>query len=156
MDQQVLYWIMRFTGTHVSEAAGLLKDDVNLDQGVINVRPNDQRPLKNEYRERDLPIIKPLADKLEDWLPRQSDGHLFLQFFDSKVNRWGHKLPWKRKLGVSPKACRDAVATTLRDHDVNERVIGSILGHTPQTSTGQYGTASMEAKLNALNCLVSN
>lgn len=147
---------MRYTGTHVSEAAGLLKDDVNLDEGVIHIRPNELRPLKNQYRERTLPIIKPLADKLEDWLPRQSSGHLFIQFYRSALSRWGHKLDWRRKLGVSPKACRDAVATTLRDYDVNERVIGSILGHTPQTSTGQYGAASMEAKLNALNCLVSN
>ena len=45
---------------------------------------------------------------------------------------------WTRKIGVSPKACRDCVATTLRDADVNERVIGALLGHTPDNSTGVY------------------
>ena len=155
-SQQVLYWIMRYTGTHVSEAAGVLKEDIDLDIGVIHIKPNNLRPLKNQYRERDLPIIQPLAIVLNKWVPAQPPGHLFIELFDSKINRWGQKLTWSRKIGVSPKACRDTVATTLRDHDINERVIGSILGHTPQTSTGQYGAASMEAKLNALNCLVCN
>ena len=147
---------MRYTGTHVAEASGVLKEDIDLEAGVIHIRPNDLRPLKNQYRERTLPIIQPLAVKLKDWLPRQSPGHLFFNLYSPKRSRWGSSLKWQREIGVSPKACRDTVATTLRDHDINERVIGSILGHTPQTSTGQYGAASMEAKLNALNCLVSN
>ena len=33
--QQTLDWIMRFTGTHVSEAAGILDQDIDLNNGVL-------------------------------------------------------------------------------------------------------------------------
>ena len=56
--------------------------------------------------------------------------------------------------GISPKACRDAVATELRDTDIHERVLGAILGHTPKNSTGVYGSVSMEAKQRALAKLI--
>ncbi|WP_413442539.1 tyrosine-type recombinase/integrase [Synechococcus sp. MIT S1220] len=151
-DEQVLYWIMRYTGTHVSEAAGLMREDIDLKNGVIYIRPNTLRPIKNNYRQRELPIVKTLVEKLAD-LPEKK-GHLFIEMFDSSKQRWGHKLSWQWKLGISPKACRDNVATVLRDAEVNERVIGSILGHTPQNSTGVYGSVSLEAKLKALNHLV--
>lgn len=51
------------------------------------------------------------------------------------------------------KACLDSVATSLREAEINERVIGSILGHTPKTSTGIYGSVSIEAMRNAFNYL---
>ena len=65
---------MRFTGTHVSEAAGLRHEDIDLAGGVIHVRPNELRPLKNDFRKRDLPIIKALKDKLNELLRQQDSG----------------------------------------------------------------------------------
>ena len=62
-------------------------------------------------------------------------------------------MSWHRRIGVSPKACRDAATTVLRDHGVNEFVIGSILGHTPKTSTNRYGSVTMDAKRKALELL---
>jgi site-specific recombinase XerD len=62
-------------------------------------------------------------------------------------------MSWDRKIGITPKVCRDTVATTLRDADVNERVLGSILGHTPKNSTGLYCSVSTEAKLKVLQNL---
>ena len=67
----------------------------------------------------------------------------------------GHII-WARLIGVSPKACRDTVATTLRDADVNERVIGAILGHSPSSSTNLYGSVSMDAKLRALENIMND
>ncbi len=152
--EQCLYWLMRFTGMHIGEASGVLVEDIDLSNGVIHVKPNELRPLKNDYRERDLPIIEPLAEKLLELMPKQAKGYIFAGFYDDRQKRWGQKIHWTRQLGVSPKACRDNVATTLRDMDVNERVIGSILGHTPRNSTGIYGSVSLEAKRNALNKLI--
>ena len=151
--QQCLYWLMRYTGTHVSEAAGLRYEDIDLNAGVIHIRSNDIRPLKNEYRTRDLPIIQPLKERLTVLLRKQASGHIFPGLYDERSARWASNLSWGRKLGISPKACRDAVATQLRDKDINERVLGAILGHSPKNSTGVYGSVSMEAKRNALEKL---
>lgn len=149
--QQILYWIMRYTGTHISEAAGIRHEDVDLNKGVIYIRPNELRPLKNRYRERALPIIEPLQKRLNE-LYSPGNDYVF-DLYSPNLERWGHKINWKDSLGIMTKACRDAVATTLRDKDVNERVIGAILGHTPTTSTGVYGSVSMEAKRAALQYL---
>jgi len=152
--QQTLYWIMRFTGTHVSEAAGIQYKDIDLDKKILTITNNDLRPLKNQYRERELPIIDELSEVLSEIKKGSPDAHVFPGLYDEKYQRWGNGMSWHRRIGISPKACRDAVATTLRDAEVNERVLGSILGHTPKNSTGLYGSVSMEAKLKALQHLV--
>ena len=153
--QQCLYWIMRYTGTHVGEAAGLRYEDIDLQAGVIYIKTNDLRPLKTAYRTRELPIIKPLVEKLTALLRKQAKGHIFPGLYEEKYARWGNGMSWHRTLGISPKECRDSVATQLRDAEINERVLGAILGHTPKTSTGVYGSVSMEAKRNALNKLIN-
>ena len=139
---------------HVSEAAGLKYEDIDLKAGVIHIRSNDLRPLKNPYRTRDLPIIQPLQEKLSKLLRKQSSGHIWPGLHDEEYARWGNGLRWDRRLGISPKACRDAVATQLRDGDINERVLGAVLGHTPKTSTGVYGSVSMDAKKKLLSKLI--
>jgi len=153
-----LYWIMRFTGTHLSEAAGITYKDIDLKNGVLNIHENELRPLKNKYRERELPILDELKEVLSsiDIAGHSPDAHVFPGFYDKRYQRWGLGIRWDRRIGVSPKACRDCVATTLRDADVNERVLGAILGHTPKNSTGLYGSVSMEAKLKALKNLVKS
>lgn len=155
--QATLYWLMRFTGCHVSEASGIQFKDIDLEAGVLTIVGNELRPLKNQYREREIPILEPLKKELAALQVHNhsADAHVFPGLFESKYNRWGNGLRWDRRIGVSPKACRDCVATTLRDADVNERVLGSLLGHTPKTSTGLYGSVSMDAKLKALSNLLN-
>ena len=154
--QQILYWLMRYTGCHVSEAAGIQYKDIDLSNGVLIIQSNDLRPLKNQYRERELPLLDELVDVLSALPKGSAAAQVFPGLYDERYQRWGNGMSWHRKIGVSPKACRDAVATTLRDADVNERVLGSILGHTPKNSTGLYGSVSLEAKLNALKNLTKN
>ena len=153
--QQTLYWILRFTGCHVSEAAGIQYKDIDIDNGVLNIHANELRPLKNHYREREIPMLDKLKKVLSgiDLQNHKPDAHVFPGLYDERYQRWANGMSWDRKIGVSPKACRDCVATTLRDAEVNERVLGSILGHTPKTSTGLYGSVSIEAKLKALKNL---
>ncbi len=55
---------MRHTVTHRGEAADVLKKDIDLEASVIHIRPNALHSLKNDYKERNPPIIQPLADKL--------------------------------------------------------------------------------------------
>ena len=154
-SQALLYWLMRYTGCHVSEAAGILYQDIDLVRNELHLAPNELRPLKNEFRQRTIPIIEPLAEALKglDTKGKKPSDHIFPKFYEKQYKRWGNGLSWHRTIGVSPKACRDSVATSLREAEINERVIGSILGHTPKTSTGIYGSVSIEAMRNALNYL---
>ncbi|QEY32031.1 site-specific integrase [Synechococcus sp. RSCCF101] len=149
--EQLLYWIMRWTGSHVSEAAGLRAKDISLDESVIHFASHSRRPLKTGYREREIPIHPSLMVQLEMLLGgAEGETFLFPWAEDERTGRWGANRPWQRKIGISPKALRDSVATQLRDADVNERVVGAILGHTPKNSTGVYGTVTHEAMKRAI------
>ena len=78
---------MRYTGTHVSEATGLRYRDIDIVGGVIHVRTNELRPLKNELRKRDLPIIEAPKDKLTILLVKQETGHIFPGLYKAKSER---------------------------------------------------------------------
>jgi integrase len=150
--EQILYWVIRYTGLHISEAAGIRPEDIR--DGCLHIVPWDRRPLKNDYRSRVLPIPAKLKEKLSTitGLPTDRELGWFLWseargLYETPAGSWG------RKLGISPKDLRDNVATVLRGHDVNERVIGAILGHTPKNSTGIYGSVSLEAKAAALSLI---
>ena len=151
--QQLLYWLMKYSGCHVSEAAGIRADDIDLEQGILHIRENDLRPVKNAYRVRDIPIIPALRKHIEGANLKGIKGYVFPGLYEDKYKRWGNGMSWHRRIGVSPKACRDAATMVLRDHGVNEFVIGSILGHTPKTSTNRYGSVTMDAKRKALELL---
>lgn len=150
-----LYLLMRYTGLHVSEAGGIRVEDIDLDGGILHIRSNKLRPLKNEYRVRDLPITDKLRPVLEEIVQtlKVEQGHILPGMYNAAQARWAPALGWTAKIGVSPKACRDNCATVLRDEGFNERVIGAILGHTPKSQTGVYGSVTMEAKRSALEKL---
>jgi len=153
-NNELVYWICRLTGTHVSEAAGMLHQDIDLEKNVIHIRPNKLRPVKNQFRERALPITPKLRQKIEQlYTAGTKDKHINPGFYDEKQMRWGGKLLWQRALGITPKDCRDVAATTMRENNVNERTIGAILGHVPTNSTGIYGVVTMETMLEALSIL---
>ena len=152
--QRLLYWLMKYTGCHVSEAAGIRIEDIDLDQNILHIRENDLRPVKNAYRRRQIPIIPALRKHIDaDANLKRIKGHVFPGLYCETYKRWGNGMQWPRRIGVSPKARRDAAATVMRDHGVNERVLGSILGHTPKTSTNMYGSVTMDAKRKALELL---
>jgi len=155
-NHEPLYWLTRFTGTHISEAAGIKYKGIGLAAGVLHISPNQLRPLKNDYRQRALPMLDELKAELKelDVSSIKPDDYVFPNLYKDKLKRWGYGLKWDRRLDITPKVYRDAVATTLRDADVNERVLGALLGHTPTNSTGLYGAVGMEAKQSALEKLL--
>ena len=150
-NNELVYWICRLLVTHVSEAAGMVHGDIDIKNDVVHIRPNNLRPVKNEFRERTLPLTPKLKQKIRQLYQSGKDGeHIDISFYNDKTKRWGSKLQWQRLLNITPKDCRDTVATMLRDAGVNERIIGAILGHVPTTSTGFYGAITQKSIREAL------
>ena len=100
-------------------------EEIDLWRGVLHIRPNELRPLKNEYRTRDLLIIDKLRPVLAEILATLGveRGHELPAFYNAAQARWAPALGWVKKINVSPKACRDNTATILRDVGVNEAVL---------------------------------
>ena len=156
---QLLWHLLRWTGSHASEAAGLRWGDIDLASGVIHFTSYETRPLKNDFRIRTIPIHKNLMPIIEAASGRNdpanvdNSGLIFPWAYNPKRARWAEGMHWSDIIGVSPKATRDWAATCLREKDINESVIGRLFGHTPKTQTGVYGSVKMETMRRALDQL---
>ena len=148
---QLLWHLLRWTGSHASEAAGLRWSDIDLASGVIHFKSHETRPLKNDFRIRTIPIHKNLMPILK--AQEFGEGLIFPWSYNPKRARWAEGMHWSDIIGVSPKATRDWAATCLREKDINESVIGRLFGHTPKTQTGVYGSVKMETMRRAIDQL---
>ena len=129
---------------------------------MIHFRSHETRPLKNNFRIRTVPIHSRLLpilrqEVLEETSPEGSaepcEGLIFPWAYNAKRARWAEGMHWSQIIGVSPKATRDWAATCLRSKDINESVIGRLLGHSPKTHTGVYEAVGMETMRKALEQL---
>ena len=156
LEKEYLLWhLLRWTGSHASEAAGLRWQDIDLDQGTINFKSHKTRPLKNAYRQRVIPIHPKLMEILSVVASDYSSGLIFPWAYNEKVARWCESLHWSRVIGVSPKATRDWAASCLRSKDINERTIGKLFGHSPSkvSITGVHGSVELDTMRRALDQL---
>ena len=152
--QQLLWHLLRWTGSHVSESAGLRWEDIDLQEEVIHFKEHETRPLKNNFRIRTIPIHSRLLPIIrQEQIDEPCEGLIFPWAFSPKRGRWAEGMHWTKIIGVSPKATRDWAATCLRSKDINESVIGRLFGHTPKTQTGVYGSVGMETMRKALEQL---
>ena len=148
---QLLWHVLRWTGSHASEAAGLRWEDIDLEQETISFKGHETRPLKNAFRQRVIPIHPKLMEILKA-ADKGSAGLIFPWSYNPKRARWAEGMHWSDILGVSPKATRDWAASCLRMKDVNERTIGKLFGHSPSKNsiTGVYGSVDLETMRRAL------
>ena len=151
---QLLWHILRWSGSHASEAAGLRWEDIDLEAGTISFKAHETRPLKNVFRERVIPIHPKLMEILKG-VDRDTSGLIFPWSYNPKRARWAEGMHWSDILGVSPKATRDWAASCLRMKDINERTIGKLFGHSPSRNsiTGVYGGVDLETMRTALDQL---
>ncbi|MCL7405017.1 tyrosine-type recombinase/integrase [Paradonghicola geojensis] len=78
---RLLFPILGETGCRIGEIVGLRLEDVDLEQGVIHIRPHSHRRLKTAGSERTLPLLG-YADKAMREALRGSDGvFVFPQYY---------------------------------------------------------------------------
>ena len=66
--QHNLCWLLSCIASPVREATGVLREEIGLNEGALDVRSNNQRPLDNRCRDRDRLIIQSFVGKLEECL----------------------------------------------------------------------------------------
>ena len=91
-DQHIrTHWIMRYTLAHVSEAEGLVWDDIDMDARTICIQANELRELKTEQRARKLPMLDPLFHIIKHMYD-QTPTHSGSIFNIKTTNDWGNNI----------------------------------------------------------------
>ena len=149
--QQALFWLVAFSGMRIQEALGLRGQDLDISSGIIHVASHKQRGLGNGIKNANSIRTIPIDERLRPWaeLLGTAEELVFPEYLSSTGN-WNTPSFWQQRLKCSPHKLRHAVATQLREKDVNEQVISDLLGHSVKTVTGKYGQTTLEAKARAI------
>jgi integrase len=144
-----IFLILHYTGCRLAEVAGLTYEDIAQDR--IHIRSHKHRSLKTAASEREIPI----HPKLKQVLSKYNTGSGVIWSSLENNGRWGVNLskPCRAITGINPHGHRHAVATRLRENGYNESVIGRLLGHTPNTVTGNYGSVPWSKLVEAVESL---
>ena len=150
-EQIEIFKFLYFTGARLAEIAGLQAEDL-LDDRIL-IRPNALRPLKSDSSARSIPIhprLKSLSIEM-----REREGLLWPGQYQGANKRWGVNLskPCRKIVGITPKGFRDRAATILRAHNMNEAVVVTLLGHTPNSISMAYGATPWSELERAVNLL---
>ncbi|MDC1521108.1 tyrosine-type recombinase/integrase [Planktomarina temperata] len=134
------------TGCRLAEIVGLRVDDIELDDALIQIRPNNARRLKNKTSERVLPLVGYAKLAMEQALIQAGDEWLFPQYIKSgycyathasnAVNKW-----LKRDFnGLTAHSLRHTMRDRLRAVNCPMDMIDDIGGWKSVTSIGNsYG-----------------
>ena len=161
----LLFNLLYHTGARVSEALALRQRD--LCWGPPSVLQFHGKGRK----ERAVPLLKPLATELRDFLnatAQQPDALIFHNRFAQPLSRWGvvrrlqaaaqraaDRCPTLKNRVVSPHTFRHTTAMRLLQADVDIMVIALLLGHESPTTTHHYIELDLQMKERCLRKLQS-
>jgi len=133
------------TGCRIAEVAGLLLDDVHLDEDIphIKIQPHPHRSLKTKTSLRTIPLtgISLIAARLlvTDALKARSK-HLIRQYNKTdKANGNSASAAIKKRFGVTSHTFRHELISRLRDAECPTDIQSFITGHSISTSSKHYG-----------------
>jgi len=156
--------LIGFSGLRKNEALHLHVSDIDLAGGVINLVSRASYRLKADSAAKPVPIVRPLADELRDWLSHReappfsvrhaspyvfpcvrtptpwvfgSQGTRPLCRFQEVARRAGVK-------GATLQKLRRSVATHLEAAGVGPAMIARILRHSPQVDAQFYRKFDIE------------
>ena len=133
------------TGCRLAEIVGLELEDIDLEQGVIHIRPNAVRRLKTRNSKRTLPLVGYARTAMELALKFADDTYLFPRYIkkgscqathaSNALNRW-----LKKDFGLTGHSLRHTFRDRLRAVECPLELIDQIGGWRSITTVGTgYG-----------------
>ena len=141
----LLFPILGETGCRLAEVVGLRVEDVDLDEQVLHIRPNDKRRLKTTGSERSLPLThtaclaftKAMEYSNEEWMfPRYiKDDGCYATHASNALAKWT-----KRRWGMTAHSLRHTFRDRLRAAEVPLEAIDQLGGWSSVSNIGsRYG-----------------
>ena len=141
----LLFPILGETGCRLAEIVGLRIEDVDLDDRVLHIRPNDKRRLKTAGSERSLPLNHTACLALSMALEYADDEWMFPRYIKEDGCYATHAsnalAKWtKRRWGLTTHSLRHTFRDRLRAAEVPLEAIDQIGGWSSISSIGSsYG-----------------
>jgi integrase len=151
-DQYIVYQLLRWTGCRLAEVLGLKTTDIDLTVGVLNIIPHPDRPLKTRESRRVVPIHPQIRDLLQSLT--EGSERPFIHYYNEVTSRWGGGIAWSKTIGINPHALRHAAVTSMRLHNISEKVIARVVGHSIPGMTAQYGSVPLEKLQEAVRAII--
>ena len=163
-----LILLQLFTGSRVSEVAGLRKSDVKIDELVpyIFLNENEKRRLKTGNSTRVIPLVSLALEVVKRQLKEAKGGFLFPRYnqkimtsgdaASAAINKYLKNFTTITK---TSHCFRHTLEDLLRDADITRDIKDELTGHRNQSMSDNYGKGSaLSKKLEALNkaysCLI--
>ena len=141
----LLFPVLGETGCRLAEIVGLRVGDVDLDDRVLHIRPNDKRRLKTAGSERSLPLTKAACFALTKALQHSDDEWVFPRYIKEDGCYATHAsnalAKWtKRRWGLTAHSLRHTFRDRLRAAEVPLEAIDQIGGWSSVSNIGSsYG-----------------
>lgn len=142
---RLLFPILGETGCRLAEAVGLLKSDINWDDQVLYIRPNDKRRLKTPSSERSIPLTPTASKALEVAASRTASDWLFPLYIKEDGCYATHASnalgKWMRpQWGMTAHSLRHTFRDRLRAAEVPLEAIDQLGGWSSVSNAGsKYG-----------------
>ena len=162
-SNRLLIALISDTGMRLSEAVGLIRDDVILDHKYphINLKPHPWRSLKTAGSKRQIPLVGAALEAMKVMHRHSQHPYLFKNYTDKNrcngnsasaaLNKW---LKPRVPQGCVVHSFRHSMRDRLRAADVNSEIIDDICGWSSQSVGQSYGDGySLEQKYFAINSL---
>jgi integrase/recombinase XerD len=141
------------TGARISEAVGLVRDDLDLEEGLVLLRGKGDK-------QRMVPLGRPARAAMEAYLVRawpdlrRRGRDTRMVFLNSRGTRLSRQSAWTvlraaveragLEVEVSPHTLRHSFATHLLDGGADVRVVQELLGHASVTTTQVYTLVTVD------------
>lgn len=141
----LLFPMLGETGCRLAEIVGLRIEDVDLDDRVLHIRPNDKRRLKTAGSERSLPLTQTACFALTKALQHSDDEWVFPRYIKEDGCYATHAsnalAKWmKRRWGMTAHSLRHTFRDRLRAAEVPLEAIDQIGGWSSVSNIGsKYG-----------------
>ena len=141
-----LFLLLYFHGFRIGEIAGIMPEDVVVDEDIMYPHFNLRhylaplRRLKNDMSERQVPVHPFLLDAVREWKAKD--------MFPFSIDRKGPGNSWsemfRKNLGLpegeAAHSIRHNFITRTTLLPVQPKLISRLVGHKPQNMTAEYGT----------------
>lgn len=146
-EQRRIVIALAFTGARLAEMVGLRKQDLDLTQRSIQIRPHKGRSLKNEQSIREIPLL-PLAFEALNAQANSAQGDFLFPRYatldscnadsaSAALNKWAKKFVPEKSMHCFRHSMRDLLRAVMCPESISKEIGGWSSSHDVSVQYGQ-------------------